>query len=252
MKILAVDSTAKVATAALCDGEKLLAEYTLNNGNTHSETLLPMVKDILDAFGMKPHDVELFACSAGPGSFTGVRIGAATIKGLAFGTERPVCGVSTLHALAMNLNFDDGEDEKYIIPCMDARRGQLYTATFVRRGGELCRLTSDRAIAYEELEGEILALGRRVWICGDGYDLVAARMPNGHIYATPVRLRYQSAYSVAAAAITQYERGEYSDAASLAPTYLRLSQAERERAERLATEEARRAKETAADTSERA
>lgn len=236
MKILAVDSTAKIASAALCEDDTLLAEYTLNNGNTHSETLLPMVKAILDAFGMKPHDVDLFAVSAGPGSFTGVRIGTSTIKGLAFGTDIPVIGVSTLEALAMNLNFDDGEDEKYIIPCMDARRAQLYTATFVRRDGKLCRLTPDRAISCEELAGDVATLVHRVWLCGDGCDIAATHIPEDQKYNTPIRLKYQSAYSVCAAARAAYARGEYTTAAALSPTYLRLSQAERERAERLAAE----------------
>lgn len=239
MKILAVDSTAKTASAALCDGERLLAEYTLNNGNTHSETLLPMVESILNAFGMKPHDVDLFACSAGPGSFTGVRIGVATIKGLAFGSGRPAVGVSTLEALAYNLDFGDNAAEKeapkIICPVMDARRGQLYTARFARRSGELERLTPDRAIAYSEFESETLPLGR-VWLCGDGYSLVHGLMPEGTVYDTPERLRYQSAYSVAAAAFAAYRRGEYGNADTICPVYLRLSQAERERAERLSAD----------------
>ena len=194
MKILAVDSTAKTATVALCDDRTMLAEFTLNNGNTHSETLLPMIESMLNAFGMKPHDVDLFACSAGPGSFTGVRIGVATVKGLAFGSGRPAVGVSTLEALARNLDFGD-DASKIICPVMDARRGQLYTARFVRRGSELERLTPDRAISYTEFENETLPLGK-VWLCGD----------------------------------------EYGDADALRPVYLRLSQAERERAERLEAE----------------
>lgn len=239
MKILAVDSTAKTASAALCDGERLLAEYTLNNGNTHSETLLPMVEAILSAFAMKPHDVDLFACSAGPGSFTGVRIGVATVKGLAFGSGRPAVGVSTLEALARNLDHGDPAEEKVtpkiICPVMDARRGQLYTARFIRRGDGLERLTPDRAISYTEFESETLPLGK-VWLCGDGYELVHGLMPEGSAFDTPERLRYQSAYSVAMAALAAYGRGDYGDADTLSPVYLRLSQAERERAERLARE----------------
>ena len=180
MKILAVDSTAKTATVALCDDRTMLAEFTLNNGNTHSETLLPMIESMLNAFGMKPHDVDLFACSAGPGSFTGVRIGVATVKGLAFGSGRPAVGVSTLEALARNLDFGD-DASKIICPVMDARRGQLYTARFVRRGSELERLTPDRAISYTEFENETLPLGK-VWLCGDGYGLVHGLMPEGTVY----------------------------------------------------------------------
>ena len=210
MKILAVDSTAKTATVALCDDRTMLAEFTLNNGNTHSETLLPMIESMLNAFGMKPRDVGLFACSAGPGSFTGVRIGVATVKGLAFGSGRPAVGISTLEALARNLDFGD-DASKIICPVMDARRGQLYTARFVRRGSELERLTPDRAISYTEFENETLPLGK-VWLCGDGYGLVAL------------------------SAWLAYRRGEYGDADALRPVYLRLSQAERERAERLEAE----------------
>lgn len=234
MKILAVDSTAKTATVALCDDRTMLAEFTLNNGNTHSETLLPMIESMLNAFGMKPHDVDLFACSAGPGSFTGVRIGVATVKGLAFGSGRPAVGVSTLEALARNLDFGD-DASKIICPVMDARRGQLYTARFVRRGSELERLTPDRAISYTEFENETLPLGK-VWLCGDGYGLVHGLMPEGTVYDTPGPLRYQSAYSVALSAWLAYRRGEYGDADALRPVYLRLSQAERERAERLEAE----------------
>ena len=208
MKILSLDSTAKTATAALCEDETLLAEYTLNNGNTHSETLLPMVESILSAFSLKPHDIELFACAAGPGSFTGVRIGVATVKGLAFGSGRPAVGVSTLEALARNLDFGDTDAEarepKIICPVMDARRGQLYTARFVRRGGGL------------EREAETLPLGK-VWLCGDGYSLVRGLMPEGSTFETPERLRYQSAYSVALSALGAYRRGEVQDAESLRP-----------------------------------
>ena len=189
---------------------------------------------MLNAFGMKPHDVDLFACSAGPGSFTGVRIGVATVKGLAFGSGRPAVGVSTLEALARNLDFGD-DASKIICPVMDARRGQLYTARFVRRGSELERLTPDRAISYTEFENETLPLGK-VWLCGDGYGLVQGLLPEGTVYDTPEPMRYQSAYSVALSAWLAYRRGEYGDADSLRPVYLRLSQAERERAERLEAE----------------
>ncbi len=236
MKILALDSTAKTASVALCENETLLAEYTLNNGNTHSETLLPMIEAMLSQFSLAPHDVELFACSAGPGSFTGVRIGVATIKGLAFCSGRPAVGVSTLEALARNLDFGDPECEKkapkVICPVMDARRGQLYTAYFIRRGNGLERLTPDRAIEYSEFESDVLEMGR-VWLCGDGYSLVRRLIPDDSIFDTPERLRYQSAYSVALSALEAYRRGETGDANELRPVYLRPSQAERERARRL-------------------
>ena len=118
MKILALDSTAKVASVALCEDELLLGELTLNNGNTHSQTLLPMVEFLLNKFELAPSDIDLFAAAIGPGSFTGVRIGAATLKGLAFGKKTPCAGVSTLEALAYNLSDRDG----LICPVMNARR----------------------------------------------------------------------------------------------------------------------------------
>lgn len=229
MKIYAVDSTAKTASVALCEDGRLLAQYTQNNGNTHSETLLPMTETLLRAMGTDLADVDLFACSAGPGSFTGVRIGVATVKGLAFGRGKPCVGVSTLEALARNLVTDDC---RIICPVMDARRGQLYTARFACRDGKLERLTPDRAISYAEFEAECVAAGEKVWLCGDGYDLVKRLLPPELAHDTPEPERYQSAYSVAQAALAAYEAGIRTTDAELRPVYLRLSQAERERLER--------------------
>ena len=147
MKILAIDSTAIVASVAICDDEKLAALYTVNNGNTHSETLLPMVESALAQSKLTVDDIGLFAVSAGPGSFTGVRIGAATIKGLAFGRDIPCVGVSTLEALAYNLKGSSG----IICPVMNARRNQVYNALFRFEGEKLVRLCPDRAIAVKDL-----------------------------------------------------------------------------------------------------
>ena len=146
MKILALDSTAQTATVALTEDEKLLAEYTLNNGNTHSETLLPMVESMLTQLGIEVGDVELFALSCGPGSFTGVRIGAATVKGLAFGMHKPCVGVSTLEAMAWHGVSAGG----YICPVLDARRSQVYNAIFKIEGGRPVRMTADRPISLDD------------------------------------------------------------------------------------------------------
>ena len=127
MKILALDSTAIVSTVAICEDEKLLAQFTINNGNTHSETLLPMIEASLKVLKLTTDDIDLFACSAGPGSFTGVRIGAATIKGLAFNRNKPCAPVSSLDALAHNLLYTNG----IVCPVMNARRSQLYNALFL-------------------------------------------------------------------------------------------------------------------------
>ena len=230
MKILALDSTAIVASVALCENDRLLGELTLNNGNTHSQTLLPMVEFLLKQFGITPDEVDLFALSQGPGSFTGVRIGAATIKGLAFGTNKPCVGVSTLEALAYNLCDTDG----LVCPVMNARRKQVYTALFEVKDGSLERLIPDSAISISELDELLTSYDIPIRLCGDGYDITAENLTHA-LLPTPERYRHQSAYSVAQIARMQYENGQFSSDLTLAPTYLRLSQAERERAERMAT-----------------
>lgn len=229
MKILALDSTAQVATVALCEDGHLLAEYTVNNGNTHSQTLLPMVEDVLKSFELTPAEIDLFAVSAGPGSFTGVRIGAATVKGLAFGLDKPCIGVSTLEALANNLGVCRG----IVCPVMNARRKQVYTAIFRSDGETLERLLPDSAIAIAELDS-ILATYRDepIYLVGDGYDVTFENL-TVPTCPTPERLRHQSAYSVAQVAKKLYDAGVRTTDGELIPTYLRLSQAERERAERL-------------------
>ena len=227
MKILSLDSSAVVASVALCEDGKLLAEYTLNNGNTHSETLLPMVESVLRLFGIRATDVDLFACSSGPGSFTGVRIGAATLKGLAFGMDTPCVGVSTLEAIAENAVLYRG----LICPVMNARRSQVYCALFQSDGERLTRLMPDAALSIAELDELLAAYGEAVAFCGDGYDVTVPVLTKTQSIPLPERLRHQSAYSVAQVALRHYLEGEYTTDAGLAVTYLRPSQAERTRME---------------------
>lgn len=228
MKILALDSSATVASVALCEDETLLAEYTLNNGNTHSETLLPMIETMLSHFGATVDEIDLFAASTGPGSFTGVRIGTATLKGLAFAKNTPCVGVSTLEALAENAVAVGG----LICPVMNARRSQVYTALFRSDGHTLTRLMPDSALAIAELDGLLAPYGEAVTLVGDGYDITKKGLSQTETRDLPSRLRHQSAYSVAAVALRAYTRGEAVTDAALAVTYLRPSQAERERMER--------------------
>ncbi len=228
MKILSLDSTAKVASVALCEDEHLLGELTLNNGNTHSQTLLPMVEFLLDKFNLSPADIDLFAVAAGPGSFTGVRIGAATIKGLTFGQDKACAGVSTLEALAYNLCDYEG----LVCPVMNARRQQVYTALFRVCNGTLERLMPDSAIAIAELDQKLSAFEEPVRLCGDGYDITLPLLTHT-VIPTSERYRHQSAYSVAQVARRMKDFGELCTDITLSPIYLRLSQAERERAERL-------------------
>lgn len=236
MKILSIDSSALVASVALCEDEKLLAEYTLNNGNTHSETLLPMVESVLKSFDMTPADIDLFAVSAGPGSFTGVRIGAATIKGLAFASDKPCATVSTLEAIAYNLRIHKG----LICPVMNARRSQVYTALFRSDGKTLTRLMTDSALSIAELDRILAEYGEEVCLCGDGYEITEKGFTATPLCYVPERLRLQSAASVAAVALESYKNGIYCSDAELGVNYLRPSQAERERAERLEAEKAQK------------
>lgn len=237
MKILAFDSTAKVASVAVCDGEKLLSQYTVDNGLTQSELLLPMAEDMLKELKLGFSDIQLYAASVGPGSFTGVRIGTALIKGLAFGNGTPCSEVSTLEALAYNLEGVDG----IIVPAMDARRGQVYTAIFKSDENGITRLTEDEAMSITHL-AEILNeyCNQKIYICGDGYavaknGLLALGMKTEN---TPALLINENAASVAKVAYLNYQKGIYTDDRSVKPTYLRMPQAERERLERINNSEA--------------
>ena len=228
MKILALDSTAKICTAALCEDDALLILKQQNAGMTHSEMLLPMIESILGEAGIGVADIDMFALSEGPGSFTGVRIGAATVKGLAFGRDRACVGVSALEALAYNFITEDG----IVASSMDARRDQVYTAIFRVTGGKLERLCEDMAISVDELcerLGEYSS--ERIYLSGDGAHLVYKRLGDKVIFDE--ERAGQNAYSVALCAFKAYREGKITTDSSLRPTYLRLAQAERERLERL-------------------
>lgn len=233
MKILALDTTAEVCTAAICDDTKLIAEMTVNTGNTHSQTLLPVVEQILKISETSIDEIDLFACSTGPGSFTGVRIGVATIKGIAYGKDKPCISVSTLEALAYNLRAFNG----LICPVMNARRNQVYNAIFDCSDGVLTRLCSDRALSISELDDELSKIDKPVYLCGDGYSICESGMSKTNIKYVSERARLQSAYSVACCAIKKYENGEILSDSEIVPIYLRPSQAERERNERLAAQQ---------------
>ncbi|MBE6718234.1 MAG: tRNA (adenosine(37)-N6)-threonylcarbamoyltransferase complex dimerization subunit type 1 TsaB [Ruminococcaceae bacterium] len=234
MKILALDSTAKTASVCISEEERLISIYSVTAGLNHSETLLPMVENALKTAQMNIDDIDMFAISDGPGSFTGVRIGVSLLKGLAFGKDKLCVGVSTLEALAYNLKGFKG----VICPVMDARREQVYNALFMSDGKNITRLTEDRAIPLNELQNELAEFKEDIYFCGDGYDL-AVRTVDVKTMETPILLREQNAYSVAQTALKKYNEnkdGEYTDRV-LKPTYLRVPQAERERLERLNKEQ---------------
>lgn len=233
LNILSLDSTATTAAVAVCRDEKLICSFTVNNGNTHSEILLPLVESALNYAKLTIDNIDLAVCSKGPGSFTGVRIGAATIKGLTFGKNIPCVGVSTLEALAYNLIFVP--EGSIVCPVMNARRSQLYNALFEIKNGTPVRLKSDRVITTCELDEELFAeYGERpIYFCGDGYDIALGSLKKAKAAEVPEVMRYQNGYSVALCGLKLYKDGDFTDDRGLNPTYLRPSQAERELKERL-------------------
>ena len=230
MLILAFETSAKAASVALTDGEKLLGESYQNTGLTHSQTLLPMAQELLKSCGYTPQQVEAVAVAAGPGSFTGIRIGVAAAKGFAWGKELPCYGVSTLEAMARNLGVWQG----LVVPVMDARRSQVYTATFLAESGKLSRLCEDRAISLEKLGNELQNVTQPIFLVGDGsilcYNTLQEQVEG--LILPPEHRIHQRAAGVGLAAAEMIRQGLPGNAADLTPNYLRLSQAERERAER--------------------
>lgn len=232
MKILALDSTATSMSVALTEDTHLLSLQISNTGLTHSETLLPAIEHVLSHTGVSVSHIDLFAFTAGPGSFTGVRIGAATVKGLSLAQNKPCIEVSTLEALAYNLSGFDG----LICPVMNARRSQVYNALFSCKDSKIERLTPDRAISISELEEELTAFSdKKIYLCGDGYGITLDALTKIRPADTPELLRYTNALSVAACALQAYGRGEAKSDKDISPTYLRPSQAERERNEKTRT-----------------
>ena len=230
MKILSFDTSAKTASVAVCEGGSILGVSNIENGLTQSELVLPMAEALLSQLKLSFSDIELYAVTVGPGSFTGVRIGVSTVKGLAFGRDIPCAPVSTLEALAENAAGLTG----LIVPCMDARRGQFYTATFTATENGISRLTPDRAISAEELSEELRSYEGNIYITGDGYEAAHKLLSElgVKLAVTPYLLRSQNAVSIARVAERMHLQGLCVSERELAPAYLRLPQAERERLER--------------------
>lgn len=234
LKILAFESSAKAAGAAILLDGTLLGETFLNSGLTHSRTLLQMAGDLMRTCELKPCDIDAVAAAAGPGSFTGVRIGTAAAKGFAWGREIPCYGVSTLEAMVRGAAMCDG----IYCACMDARRDQVYQAHFAVLDGKLHRLCPDRALALDELYEDLKNIEKPIFLVGDGatlcYNSLLDRLPE--LRLLPEHLCQQRASGVALAAQAAIDAGNVGDAAALVPNYLRLSQAERERNEKLKRE----------------
>lgn len=225
MLILGIDSSASPASAAVREDGKLLGEFFIHTKQTHSQTLLPMVKSLLEAAGKTCADFDVMAVSSGPGSFTGVRIGVACVKGLALPSNTPCCGISTLEAIAL---AGRGYEGSVICAVMDARCGQVYNALFCVENGELIRLTEDRALSMEALSQECAPYGGKVVLFGDGASLCYQSFRDWGARLAPEEIRFQRASSVALAAEKLAACGQTVTAAELTPAYLRPPQAERE------------------------
>lgn len=228
MLILAFEASAKAASVALVRDGALISQYTQCSALTHSRTLLPMAEDMLKNTETKLSEVDVIAVAHGPGSFTGIRIGVSAVKGLAWASEKPCIGVSTLEAMAWHGVAHGG----YICCVMDARRNQVYNAIFKIENGCPVRVTEDRPIELSALADEVRALGESVFLVGDGTALTKRFFDEQALpcFAAPENLVWQDAWGVAMAAADKPP----ASADELLPVYLRLSQAERERQERLA------------------
>lgn len=230
MKVLALESSAKAVSVAVCENGMVLAQGYQNTGLTHSVTMMPLLENMLEKASIKLEDCDIIAVAAGPGSFTGLRIGVSAAKGLAWALDKPCCGVSTLEAMAENGRSFEGT----VICAMDARRQQIYNAIFTCHEGELTRQCEDRAVALEVVAEELKNDPAPKLVLGDGAALCCEYL-NSHgvpCRMAPPQLRFQQAAGVALVAQRMAEEGRTVSAQELTPTYLRLSQAERERLEK--------------------
>lgn len=221
MIILALDASAKTGAVAVCDGERLLCENKTEGERTHSETLLPLADKTLKGAGLTLDDVDVFACAVGPGSFTGVRIAASLVKGLAFAKDKPCVAVSSVAALAYCTDLHGC----IVCPVIDARRGNAYNAFF--RDGE--RLCEDRLISYEDIASELRKIGEPVFVCGDGRDSLLAAYGENTVENEEISV---CGHGAALAMLKIYDQQNDTSDRALSPEYLRPSQAERERLER--------------------
>lgn len=231
MKILAIDSSGLVASVAIVTEEKLLAEYTVNNKKTHSQTLLPMLDEIVKILEMKLEEIDAIAVAGGPGSFTGLRIGSSTAKGLGLVLNKPLINIPTVDALAYNLYGTNG----LICPIMDARRNQVYTGIYEFNGEDFQVITPQMAAGITDIGAELNRRGKEVVFLGDGVEVYREKLKEimsvPYSFA-PVHLAKQRAAAVGALGIIYYNRGLTESADTHEPVYLRLSQAERELKER--------------------
>lgn len=227
MKILAIDSSSLVATVAILDEEKILAEYTINHKKTHSQTLLPMLGEIVKMIELDMQEIDAIAISGGPGSFTGLRIGSATAKGLGLALDKPLIHIPTLDAMAFNFY----KTEEIICPIMDARRNQVYTGMYTFRNGEFEVVLNQVPMGIDELIEKLNEMNKKVIFLGDGVPVFKGYIEENATFEVdfaPAHLSRQKASSVGALGLVYYKEGKIQTASEHGPEYLRLSQAERE------------------------
>lgn len=231
MKILGLDSSGIVASVAIVEDDVLIAEYTVNYKKTHSQTLLPMLDEIAKMTELDLNSIDAIAVAAGPGSFTGLRIGSATAKGLGLALKKPLIAIPTVEELAYNLYDISG----LICPIMDARRKQVYTGIYRFTDHQLKVVEDQMAVPMETVIEKLNQYGEAVTFLGDGvpvfHELIAEKMTVPYSFA-PAHVNKQRAAAVAALGEIYYRQGKTETAMEHVPDYLRVSQAERERAER--------------------
>ncbi len=231
MRILALDSSGLVASVAIAAEDSLLAEYTVNYKKTHSQTLLPMLDEIVRMVNLDLSEVDAIAITAGPGSFTGLRIGSATAKGLGLALGKPIISVPTVDSLAYNLYGTD----RMVCPIMDARRDQVYTGLYEFVNDKIVVISPQKAVSIDELIDEIRSIGKHVIFLGDGVPIHRARISErigAECTFAPIHMNRQRAGALAALGLEYYKENRVETATEHQPVYLRVSQAERERAER--------------------
>lgn len=230
MKILAIDSSGLTASVAIAEDDNLLAEYTVNNKKTHSQTLLPMLDEIVKATDTDLEELDAIAVASGPGSFTGLRIGASTVKGLALALDKPVVPVPTLEGLTYNLWGCEG----LICPIMDARRNQVYTGVYRFKRGQFITETEQLPCDIDEIISILANKNKTVTFVGDGIQVhsehILLKMPEAML--APAHMNKQHAGSIAFAGMVRFNKKQYINGDDFAPEYLRMSQAERERKEK--------------------
>ena len=231
MRILALDSSGLVATVAILEEEQILAEYTVNYKKTHSQTLLPMLDEVAKMIELDLSTIDAIAVAGGPGSFTGLRIGSATAKGLGLALNKPLIHIPTVDGLAYNLYGTMG----LICPIMDARRNQVYTGLYRFDGDEFQVVEGQMALSVQDLVVKLNEYGQQVTFLGDGVPVYGDQLAKElHVkyHFAPAHMNRQRAAAIAALAVKYYQEGKIETAEEHRPDYLRLSQAERERAEK--------------------